>query len=242
MYIDKLHQTENLTAILIAIFTISSLNSCDSNSTVSPNDSSNDELLTKLLVSSTFDDDRRTINYKSDHTFVEKHYRYNEYDDKILWYKRTGRYKVKESILYTTDVEIDDNLYANKLKGPFSIIFFDTELSLVHGHLRFNRISVLNQMEGAPNDIWGTWETTRWAFHYTGHPETNYQGRERYFYTFNKDSSKVHYGWEYIDEKNPHRIEFDTDFEYDPPHLELSGPAEYNINVSFKDGKMYWRY
>ncbi|GEM_PF-2199377 len=237
------HLIDKMRLLIFSLLFVASLISCDSNSPVSANEQKlSDEEFTSLLIDSTFDSELDTTIYYENHTFLEKNYILNDSDEKVFWYKRTGNFKVEESILYKTDCVITGKQSTEMMKGNFQIVFNNVELSIMDGNLQFNRITELKNIEGNSEDIWGTWETIKWTYKYTGESNPGYKGRQKYFYSFNKDSNKVHYGWKNIDMDDPETFEFHSDFKYDKPHLELEGPGEYNISVSFKDDKMYWRY
>ena len=160
----------------------------------------------------------------------------------MLWYTYTGNYIINNSILSRKDcqIEFSDSTYLKD--GGLSIIFFDSELSVRNNNICFGRITLLDKIAGESDNIWGSWETLKWAYHFVDKPRFTYQGRQKYYYNFYQDSVKVNYGWEYLDDISLERAEFNSDFIYLHPHLEMYGSGEYNITVSFENNKMYWRY
>lgn len=221
-------------AIAFSIFAV--LSGCDSSGPVSEPEGPSDERLMSMLVDSTSDSENYKTDYYSDNTFLQRHYAANDSGEKVLSYIRYGNFRVEESILRKTDLHME---VENPKFTPGQVVFYDKKLSIVDNKLHLRRATVLENKTGSEENIWGTWTTVRWTYIFPSENRSKYFGRQKYFYTFKKGSGTVKYGWKQIDGEGK-EFEFESDYTYDKPHLELEAPAEYDITVRFKNGKMYW--
>lgn len=199
------------------------------------------ELLSQII--GTWKSNTYKITYFSDLTFVDTIYNQDE-NTQILepLYSRNGEYEIQDGILYlkTEHWTFFDSSY---VENGISIIPFETEINISGNILYKKAVDVLERTEGTGNEIWGSWKNMKWTYHHSS-PDTNivYEGRQEYYYRFYKDSSKVTYGWKYLDGNPWSNPEYRSDFNYTPPFLDLNGPGNYDLRVEFKFGKMFWYY
>lgn len=200
----------------------------------------NDSELSSNIIG-TWSNETYKITFLSDLTFRDTLYTQdkNTLITKPL-YARSGKYEIQNSILYLETEHwyfIDPAFVGNGI----SIIPFENEIK-ISGNILYNKsVDVLQRTEGSGNEIWGKWKEVKWTYEQSSpDTNTNYEGREEYYYNFYKDSSKVTFGWKYMDGNPFPNAEFRSDFSYSPPTLNIIVPGYYNWTVEFKYGNMYW--
>lgn len=182
-----------------------------------------------------FSDSQYYVQFFPEGWFIQKQYR-DINDSGILefMYERTGNYKLIDNQIVLSNI----NVNYNKSLGGVSIIWSDQEAYLVDGKISFKPVTILDGRE-IKNELWNYWTTVKHVYHYVDSPEIEYNGREKYFYEFIKDNSKVRYGWDYLDSNPWQSTEYRSDYTYNPPLISFMNMKE-NYLVEFKNNKMYW--
>ena len=227
-----------LSLFIIFIFLLSYCSVNDSNEPINLEDS---QLVLNILGK--WSNDFYNISFSPNYFFNDTHYRHDPITQELKpIYSRTGNFEIINSILYlkTNEWTFHDSSFISR---GISIVPNYSEIELTGDVLLKKSVIVLDNVEGNDTDIWGMWKYVIWSFHKSFSPENiTYSGRQEYYYKFDKDSSNVAYGWKYLDGNPFNNPDFNSDFDYNPPILNLFGPGDYNLTVRFKYNQMYWYY
>lgn len=221
------------TGILLVVF----LWNCSGGTLHGPNTASDMQVLDALV--GTWSAGHYTITFSSNHTFTDTVYTVDDSSQHGMpKYARSGTYDVQDSILYLQNI---DWTYFVRTRG-ISIILRPTQIRIRDGLLEKRPVEVFENVEGSGDTLWGTWTQIKWTYYqyHWGDRPAVYEGRQEVYYEFSADSSQCTYGWNYIDGYQAKPPEFQTEFSYTPPYLDIVGPAYYDVKVVYKYGKMYW--
>ncbi len=184
------------------------------------------------------------ITYYSNNTFIDSSFLISQdssQSSKLKMIKK-GNFKIENRIITQSDVHIpyiDTSVY-----NSLSIVPRNHEIEIISDYmLILKSVDVLKSESSNNNDIWGNWSIIKWTYHRAYIPVlTIYEGHQKYFYSFNPDSSLFEYRIEYLENSPWSASNYKFEFNYDNLFLDLIGLAEFNIDVQFKNGDMYWYY
>lgn len=223
--------------VLSTLFIIS----CSENNVNQPVIVDDSELLSSII--GTWTSNSYTITHYADLTFIDTVFIVDSITQALKpRYARNGKFEIKNGVLLlkTEHWNIFDSSFVG---NGIEVIPFETEISISGNILYKKVVEVLECTEGTGNVIWGKWKNIKWIYiNVTSDTNIIYEGRQEYYYNFYKDSTKVTYGWRYLDGNPFSNPEFRSDFNYTPPYLDLNGPSAYDLRVEFKYGKMFWYY
>ena len=237
----NLRLTHLLTIVAALLIGISG---CSKKNPVASDAQDNDVILSKLLGYS-YSFPSGSIVFRPDYTFTDSTYYRSSADTTkyILESVFEGKFALTNAILQYVSVHVVylDTVY---YRGLGEIIWpAESELSLVNNRLVFTPVKVFTLVQGSGSELWGTWSKTACVYMCGSNPrQVVYEGRQKYTYTFKKDSADFTYGWTYLDGQPYPNYTFTSNFTYSPPALSLPGPSDYISRVEFKNGTMYWYY
>ncbi len=206
--------------------------------------SNNDEMLKAQIVGSWNGGNWYRTTYRADNTYSDSIFYRSSTDTNqyFLDFVTQGRFSITNGVLQRSNVHwfFSDT---TRYQGGLSAILLSQEIEFAGNHLLLKPVDVLSSSNGFGLQLWGTWTVTTWSYHRSGGtPTVLYEGRQKYTYQFNKDSTRFRYGWEYLDGNPFPNPTFTSDFTYNPPLLDMLAPGWYNVSVQFKYGQMFWYY
>lgn len=223
--------------ISIALIVLATLVGCESDHPMIPTDQILEGSIIGKWAGSGY-----TINFNSDYSFSDSSLTVMDIDstqiisDTVM---RVGKYIIKDGILYLYDVHFT---YVGIIATGTSSFSTQYEISISDNKLIRKRFDVFDLNGTSNNQLFGSWQRERWYCNYSIDDSVVYSnGKREEYFTFWQDSTKCLYQVKYLTGAvSPREYSYKVSFTYQNSKLSLSGVGYTNLDVQFKQNKMFW--